>query len=387
MTQRRSSHPAANNIRRKLEAEFKRPIPERMWQYLLALGVIEDYLACPDSDTWQNVKWHCREQFALIKSARVPRRQQAGRGKRLEVRLTGFGALDRVVAAEASRLPEVCWFREQFLGGRLIPREEIPKWLTEQGLSQGAPTRFVTVTFALPDDFKLPRRNARKQLHALANLPQTAFTVEPPYQETITYWDPQQGQGTIPIRYRSSLWYLRRVIDRVQEEYPIWSMPNAGVSESGVIAFILSGVPPCLATAEIAEDPTKRYPPMIRMFCPVGTRRRLVDIALSTVFQVAAQLARRGCPQDATALGGAKHPRSREMTEKKLRLAVYLAEHFETPWPQLMASWNAEHPKWAYANWRTFARDAKAAWCRVTGRKWTPRRAGKERMQNAEEES
>lgn len=382
MTQRRSNPPAANNIRRKLEAEFKRPIPERMWQYLLALGVIEDYLACPDSDTWQNVKWHCREQFALV-SQRRPAASPPRRGMwhipvdwidRDDISAT----YSRIIAAEVNRLPEVMLFRAEVLGGKLLAPDDIPAWLKAREAEQGLPTRIARVEYALPNDFKIPRGGKQAVVRALSQLASVRLWVGSPAVETLTY-EPEGSYCEdetveVSVRYRSPLWRLKRLAEYLTATQPLFGVASLfGGELTSAIRFLLSGTPP--APFAMTVYYTERYLPRCRIDFDVRIPLEVIRGSIAGIYKIGRLGAR--C---------SRH-RNRFLSEKHGELAVYLAEHFEMPWPRLMESWNEEYPKWAYANWRTFARDAKAAWCRVTGRKWTPRRARKERTQNAEEES
>lgn len=76
--------------------------------------------------------------------------------------------------------------------------------------------------------------------------------------------------------------------------------------------------------------------------------------------------ARRETPFGFPPLGGRKY---RPLTEKHLELAAFAAEE-EGSWQELLDRWNARHPEWRYQDRRTFARDAKAAFERVTGWRW-----------------
>jgi hypothetical protein len=68
--------------------------------------------------------------------------------------------------------------------------------------------------------------------------------------------------------------------------------------------------------------------------------------------------------------------RDRPLSDKSLKLAVFLAMHrLPATWKELRKVWDTQYPEWAYADKddaeaRLFARDARAAYRRVTGRSW-----------------
>jgi len=65
----------------------------------------------------------------------------------------------------------------------------------------------------------------------------------------------------------------------------------------------------------------------------------------------------------------ASKKKTRPLSEKHLTLAVFSVEE-EGSWQVLWEKWNAKYPRWRYKEKRTFARDAKAAYQRVTGLPW-----------------
>ena len=53
--------------------------------------------------------------------------------------------------------------------------------------------------------------------------------------------------------------------------------------------------------------------------------------------------------------------RSRRMSEKHLRLAIFADTHRDGTWEARMLEWNREHPDWRYGESRHFQRDATQA--------------------------
>jgi hypothetical protein len=68
----------------------------------------------------------------------------------------------------------------------------------------------------------------------------------------------------------------------------------------------------------------------------------------------------------------------RALKEKSAELAVFADEADSAKgWECAMAGWNAAHPKWWYHEVRTFTRDARHAYRRVTGKPLKWRRRGR----------
>lgn len=354
------------DVRRRLEDEFKRPIPQHMWQYLLELRAIEDYLLNPDEDTWENVKWHCRQLFTVMsygkrEEERLKRPREAPPDKRL-------AALGEIWAAEARREVGVMEFREKVLGGRLLTWEEASAWIKRQAQEQGRPTSWVRVP--LPDGYRPDTLRGLHWLEAFADLPDSVKATWPVARSTeaLAYLADDEWVREVPVARSGVLGRLKALATRLTKRFPLWD-------EAQAVMFVLTDTAPRLSKARIRTALPSEGPP--RIMLEVDARTSPDEVA------------RFYAPARKEVLSDAGAPaKDKPMTEKHLHLAVYLAEHFETPWSRLMEAWNAEYPAWAYSDMRTFARDAKAAWCRVTGRKWAPRRGGrKERTQHAEEES
>lgn len=375
MLKRRAEARTAEHARALLAERLRGPVKEEVWQYLVKKRFVKEYC-----DGFLSLEGLAKEYQELnaISAASTPARSgreiraQAPPDRRLE-------ALSRIVAAEMERSPLVAEFRREVLGGRLIAEEDIPAWIEEQDPGQGL-WYWICVRIPIGEeegDVLDAVSNEAELLRAIANTrdgPRVVMRrigVVP-----LAYPCPDGSTGTAEIRPGGRLARLKWVASyfaaasRSDEEldgYPPGEYPF--LEEAEAVRFILSGRPPRIWRGEGTGT----------MLFPGGARVRLdVDARMSAmeVAKLYLKIRRR-------VFEGQDKP----MTEKHLQLAVCLAEHFETSWPQLMASWNAEHPEWAYTNWRNFARDAKAAWCRVTGREWIPRRGGTERTQEAEEES
>jgi len=284
----------------------------------------------------------------------------------------------RIIAAEVSRLPEVMLFRAEVLGGKLLAPDDIPAWLKAREAEQGPATRIARVEYALPNDFKLPRGGKQAVVRALSKLPSVRLWVESPSVEILTYETEglhcEDETVEVSVRYRSPLWRLKRLAEYLTATQPLFATDSLfGGELTSAIRFLLSGTPPGSVAMTVYR--IEQYLPRCRIDFDLRMPLEVNRECIAAIFKIARL---RMCRS--------RH-RNRPLSQKHGELAVYLAEHSEMPWPRLMESWNEAYPKWAYTNWRAFARDAKAAWCRVTGREWTARHARKERTQNAEEKS
>ena len=247
----------------------------------------------------------------------------------------------KILAAEASQLPEVQHFRETCLGGKLLAPEDVPGWI-EQHKGEGGHRVTVEAPFMPDDPFDwftalsaIPAEERKKRL-----IKWEIDTLEyPKPKETWVHQVPVPKDG--PLRH------LKQVAARLTRRYPWWQ-------EAQAVAFVLAGLFPLLPKARATLHYYSHTPPRITL----ELDPRLSSQEAAALYAKVRSQVFRG--------------KDRPMTEKHLRLAVFLAEEEAAAWPELMRRWNRKHPEWQYPDHWWFYRDATAAFKRVTGRKWTP---------------
>ena len=327
------------DVKRLLAGRIGKPIREDIWTEPSIESYVEEFLEFKTEDTWRDLLNEYRRLDAKFPLTGRAQRQKTIReippDRRLEV-------LSYIIAAEASRLPEVRNFREKVLRGRLLAPEDVPSWI-EQHKAEAT----IYVRIPLPSK----PQNFPDWFSSLAAIPEEERATWPVEYQSDTLAYPVPGEEfvrRVPVDKNSPLGHLKQVVTKLVTRSPWWQ-------EAQAVAFVLTGVVPPLPRARITITYSSHMPPRITLEVdPRLSSREVADIyakARSEVFQ----------------------GRDKPMGEKHLTLAAFLAENAtgET-WQELMGKWNREYPKWKYTDYRWFCRDARAAFKRVTGRDWTP---------------
>ena len=239
-------------------------------------------------------------------------------------------ALSAIMALEAESHPLVVAFRESVLDGALLPPDRYGPWLSEHDVA--AATRPSMLSGGL---LSLPAR-------------------ESPWDARVDA--ERYASGDLPARGHEGD-YLACVIDALRDTY--------GWSEwSHVARFVLCGETPRLFAGIARMIPRERFFPktasVVLIVNPQMEPRRLMDLY--------AEMRRFYVPPNT---------RIRPPGAAASRLAVFVARHNDgSTWQDVWAAWNAENDR-QYADVRSFARDARKAYARVTGEgiEW---RAGKD---------
>lgn len=346
---------ADERLMQLLAAELDEPVDPRICRELVREGFLADL------ELGETTLEHVVEEYRR----RLRKRQARDRERELPglPADTRLEVLSKILALEASRLPEVQRFRQEVLGGRLLAVEDIPRWIEEQMRKEGPATVFVSLQVALP-----PNARPRDSREALAMAKQVLATAEPVRmaleRETLECPGPPPGvemedaaaavlaatpgwRYRLSIRFGGTLWRLKRLVQQLTRLYP-WR-------EHQAVAFVLAGLVPVLSRAS-ARVPLVFTSPWERIVLELDPRLPASEVAL---------LYRR-------LRGEVYRGTDRPMSQKNLQLTLFLAEHQDRPatWRELMDAWNSRFPKWRYTNYRRFARDGALAWQRVTGRKW-----------------
>ncbi|MER3401404.1 MAG: hypothetical protein C4313_09855 [Thermoflexus sp.] len=332
-------------LRRKVAGVLGRPIPEGYWRYLVRRGYLEDYTLTGDLNVL------VKELRALFAADQENRAAAASRDETKEIppdeRLL---YLSEILAVEAARLPEVVRFREKYLGGRLLAFKDVEAWIHQTKQADGPGSRWYTIALRADHTLKHngPFPRLRDLLQTLSALPDSELDrfISEVSTEFLNYAVPDDNwQRTIPIQHDGVLYHLKQVARLLERTY--------GWQESQAVVFTLTGVIPLIPKARI-RTPLVYFRPHDRIKLELDPRlsadevRDLYAKARNKVFK----------------------GRDRPMSKKHLELALFLVQNPNHTWREMAALWNEKHPEWAYTVWQNFSRDARAAYRRLTGRKW-----------------
>jgi len=343
---RRRTSLTEQEVRRDLAALLGRSVRDDIWTDLMERQYMENFLDDgADADDLEDLH---QEYLRLDRRyGEKKRRSTAPREVPPDGRLT---ALSEILAIEAAQDPRVIAYRRDVLGGRLLGREEAVEWIrTENAQQPGGLTR---VTVGLPLDTRSLRDF--NWLDALCALPAEERARLPVRfgTHTLAYVDPDDTRAHhLPVHWNGPLGKLQALAAALARQYN-WE-------DAWATVFILTGAAPFIPKARMTLTYSSGRPPRVSLdLDPRLSSGEVADLYAEVRREVF-------------------HGSDKPMTEKHLRLAVFHAERTGLPWRRMMEEWNRHHHQWRYENLHRFTLDAKAAWCRVTGRKWTPRRGGK----------
>lgn len=259
-------------------------------------------------------------------------------------------ALAEMAAIDAGRDGSVRRFRKEVLGDRLLAPEEVEGWVKEQALRDGPEQLIVTVEFAVPlEQLDDERFLTVRDLPRIVDIGKAVTLTE--RLEALMYRTGDNRPDFVRIRPGGTLWRLKSIAVMLSQHYS-WK-------EWDAVFFVLTGIPPDYPKAHISLTWRRGQPRIVMDLDPRLSRTdvaRLYAEARSSVWK------------------GTDRP----LEEKTRRLAVFLHENFDDKktWRELTALWNRKHPEWSYEREQHFARDAVAAWQRVTGLPWLHQRKG-----------
>lgn len=337
--------------KRKLAGKLGGPVREDIWAAMVEERCVQEYEDGIGSlnDLLKRYKFY--QRHFLKTPTKKPEKAQSFDvlpDRRLEV-------LSEVLAIEASLLPEVHKFREEVLGGRLLTTEEVPEWIERQ---RNLPTGYqiggrFTPAEEVPDFIKFPR-----DMPTVALLVPLSYKPHDPRNQIKRKYEsmglPGPPDDLFPARITVArdgvLGRLKRIAAEIANRTP-WK-------EEKAVAFILTGAIPLLPKATAKIMISNCIPPRINLTLdPRLCGQEVAEIYNKVRYRILRS--------------GDKPGRDKPMTEKHLRLAVFLAEvQKKNTWADLMGVWNKKHPEWKYTNYMQFSRDIRAAYARVTGREW-----------------
>ncbi|MEW6523645.1 MAG: hypothetical protein AB1445_08780 [Bacillota bacterium] len=338
------------DVRRLLAGKIGREVLDDIWELLVDDNYVQEVLD-GHGDAFNVLVERYRRYWGL--KARSPQTKTTAKPvKECEIPPDRRHlALAEIAAIEASRMPEVVAFREEALAGQLMPLEEVPAWVEAKAKEEGEATSWVRVPLPPGVDVNFSRGHTLDWIKSLEEVAADKATWYPVGEEfeMLLYPPPpaeEQASRAIPIRRGGILYRLKFIAKRLTKTFTWWQ-------EAQAVAFVLSGPIPL----------------------PAKGRGRIVWHS-SSPSRIQLDLDPRLSSQEVASLYAKvrKHVfagRDKPMSDKHLALAVFLAKHPDGTWKQIMKAWNEEKEKWIYSEWRSFARDASAAWERVTGRKWS----------------
>lgn len=340
-----------DDIRRELEGELGRGLPDPAWDFLVERGWVND--VCWGGMTIHELAGHVRAHeraFGRPTTARTTVPRMLPSAKRAKVAKTAPGrqeVVSRLLAAEAAKDEKVRSFREEVLGGSLMKPQDVHGWIERQAEEDEPPSRWLTV--ALPTGYEV--RLSPTFTSATTEPPLTisektpAILVEKRYLSYLRYglkygWEElaDDPRGWMPTAEGGVLDRLRQLSEGLARLY--------GWDEASAANFVLTGEIPVVRSIEIRGSRASGYPTLARISLTV-------DPALSPR-EVADHYRRMR--------GRILKGRHRELDDKHLHLATFAAERpaGETL-REKMAAWNKEHAGWKYKTETNFGRDCTQA--------------------------
>lgn len=340
------------DVRKALEKRLRRLIPDAVWETLAEGGhieVAEQEEACQRGAGLEYLIDKAREYLRLARKLgrkpSLPEADEPHSGSREAPPDKRLWALTRIMAVLANRDEEVQRFREEVLGGRLLSPEEVPKWIEEQAKKEG---HTITVSFNVSIEKNQEVEEFERQAveHAKHALESGQYGMKLTLLSYLA--PPSTWQKHIPIRKDGVLGRLKQLAKKFDG---FWG-------EAQAVWLILTGEALPIPSAKTSLTFRTRGVPRITL----EVSPHLKPEAVAALYAQA----RRG---DFLDFPPASKKTRRPLTEKHLTLAVFAVEE-EGSWQELLNRWNEKYPQWQYKEKRTFARDAKAAYRRVTGWWW-----------------
>lgn len=234
-------------------------------------------------------------------------------------------AISALLAADACRREEVVAFRREVLRGNLLKPEQVAEWV-ERRSREGEQVRRKTLGEPWEVD---PAAEGREWIDG-----RPVVRYETP---SVEYAAPEGGWVQAAAS-SSELERLRKVGEGLASSYG-WEQAQATI-------FLLTGAVPIL--------PAIRARTVSKL--PVVAATRIVLEVDPTV--TPREVAERYAEVRTRVTGG---QRSRRMSEKHLRLAIFAESHEQGTWADRMARWNSDFRDWRYTEPTNFQRDATGA--------------------------
>lgn len=329
-------------VRRRLEDELGFGLPDETWKYVADLHVEEVLLG----------RWTIRDLAGTVRDLlkafgrpvlprhhvpRVltrPRKRSEGtkRPRREEV-------ISGLLADKAANDEEVLSFRSDVLGGSLLSRLQVDRWIKRQAEDDGPASLWLTVPVPKGYEVKSSTRAATTEPPLTISEETPAILIQRQYLSYVSCLVPIEEDPTceVPTAEGGVLGRLRQLSEALARHY--------GWDAALATNFVLTGEAPLVPSVEIRRS----YPSNFRTLARISLT---VDPALSPR-EVADHYRR----VRAEIVGG----RHRELTEKHMRLATFAAARTGESLHKRMGAWNRKYPRWKYKAVSNFGRDCNQA--------------------------
>ena len=326
-----AEHPSDQAVYELLTRALGRPPHPALWDHALRARWIDDVRAEVASGV--SIKEVVRSLAKRYKdmehvaaemarpSPRAPTEARIGPDHRAQ-------ALARILAADASRLREVRWFRRQRLHGRVVELSRVPEWILRRR-RRSAPQVFKTVP---TDAAAMPEAAGGRswQVRTLSYL-----TGQDPFPRVVA------------LGATGTLVELKTIASHLVVRYS-WT-------EAEATTFVLTGLPPAL--------------PLVRGTINVRSPWLAASTISLEVHPSTTPAALAGAYRAIRPEAVAPKRRYRKLKEPhRGDLAAFCAENNDgRSWARMMQTWNAHDPAHRYHDVRRFTRDAREAYEMIAG--------------------
>jgi hypothetical protein len=322
-------------VRRLVEGRIGK-IRDAVWKFAVEERMVSQYMEELDLD-WLVGKINILEGLAGEQSHRcidVSRRQR--RTKRLPSRQEAFSCY---VAKAARADLRVKQFRKAYFSGRLLTREELEPWISQQ--SKEHPYRHAVIV-------RLPA-GTTPECHE-----DGSYTLNPPLTEITCF------EAVAPIRFldypRTGREWVQRI--PVGPDGPLGELYK--ISESLAEAY---GWQRAQATAFVLTDLAPEITPCTvsfagRDFGGLARIQLVVD-----PYYTPAEVAQMYKPIRSRVWKG----KAKGLSEKHTRLGIHVLHHPDFD-HGCMQKWNEQYPNWAFSDMKRFKREASMAHSRLNAR-------------------
>ncbi len=238
-------------------------------------------------------------------------------------------------------------FREKILGGRLLKPDQVEPWIMERERIPKPPAG-MRLTIEAPESIGLSFDSDGLRLAKPISVQKIIGST----WDHLDYATPEARhvKSIATPAVTGPLAQLRQLSEDLAKSYA-WQDAQATL-------FVLTGLVPVLPSFRWSITPSAGHAMPEGKY---GARRISldVDLILSPKELAAryAEIRRRLRPEKS---------RRRELSEKHLTLAYFLADHGDAlPWAKRLQAWNTEYPRWKYGHESNFRRDALRATERI----------------------
>ncbi len=317
-------------VRRALEKRLGRPVSDALWGSLVEDGYIREVLDGEEGAFAALVKRYRRLEKMVCEY------QREGRTEHREAPPDRRALLvSRLLAQEASQLPEVKRFRRQYLPDGLLALEQVGPWIKARAEAEGKASEWVA--FPIPEGHEVKWGNPSQISPPLLldNVPIPATL-----GVCMVEWINKDGwTEAIPVKAGGVLDRLRVLSEQLAREFH-WR-------EAQATTFVLTGKTPLVPSLRVEYYRGSYSLPTILYQHARITLDVDPEVPPSQVAKFYAEARRKV----------RSGQRNKPLSEKVAALVEFVLEHGEGAWREKVEAWNRLYPKWAYRSETQFARD------------------------------